>query len=200
MSVSQLDSFDLSLVFRCGVDLAQSVADVVPSEWESLHVDIEGPESPDFERWLERHRRLDRIEQNSTRLKLVLGYNPPADQTVSSARWESFDQHFTITQHDESTRLALDRMAMAAIDLSGFAVCREWQWQMRERGLRLLTQGLAQLWDGLTAKEKSSLSDCLSQTRRAIDWPRGNGEAKALRWAAIHPGGRSIPRDRPKQL
>ena len=42
---------------------------------------------------------------------------------------------------------------------------------MHKQGLRLLTWGLAQLWDGLSGEERSSVQYCLRRTHKAIEWP-----------------------------
>jgi hypothetical protein len=63
------------------------------------------------------------------------------------------------------------KLATAAIDLSGFATWREWQWHMRETGLRLLAWGLAQLWEGMSAEHRSRVRDRLQRTHKAIGWP-----------------------------
>lgn len=92
-------------------------------------------------------------------------------KTDGGPRWESYDQRFNNTTHDRIVRLALTKLATAAIDLSGFATWREWQWSMRETGLRLLAWGLAQLWEGMSETERSRVRDRLSRTHKAIGWP-----------------------------
>jgi hypothetical protein len=170
-----LSQFDLPNVFRCAAELAEAAAALDPTEWAQLPVDIDGPASPHFERWTERHRLLERVEEEAARLKRTLGATGPLDfprgETDASPRWESYDQHFNSTTHDRVVRLALTKLATAAIDLSGFATWRDWQWPMRETGLRLLTWGLAQLWEGMSAAERSAVRDRLSHTHQAIGWP-----------------------------
>src|SRR5262249_16690440 len=72
-----LRAFSLTTVFCCAVELAEAVARVIPAEWEDLPVDIEGPNSPHYERWCEWHRRLGRIGDESARLKRALGATGP---------------------------------------------------------------------------------------------------------------------------
>jgi len=86
-------------------------------------------------------------------------------------KWDSFDQRFNNTSHDRTVRLALLKLATAAIDLSGFGTWREWQWHMRETGLRLLTWGLAQLWEGMSEDQRFRVRDRLPRTSKAIGWP-----------------------------
>jgi hypothetical protein len=176
--------FDLPTIFRCAVELVEAVASIVRSEWDDLPSDIEGTASPHFERWCEWHRRLSRIEEESARLKRALGATGPLTckdrlpgmsggrTETPSAEWRSLDQKFADTAHDRVVRLALMKLATAAIDLSGFANWRQPQWDMRERGLRLLTWGLAQLWEGLAANARSGVRDRLRRTHSAIGWPR----------------------------
>lgn len=170
-----LSHFDLPTIFRCSVELAESATALDPTEWASLPVDIEGPGSPVFDRWMERHRRLQRIGEETERLKRSLGATGPLEfrggETDGGPKWESYDQRFNNTDHDRVIRLSLCKLATAAIDLSGFATWREWQWYMRETGLRLLAWGLAQLWEGMSDTERSKVRDRLSRTHKAIGWP-----------------------------
>src|SRR5262249_29561805 len=171
------------IIFRWAIELAETGASVAPSEWADVPVDTEGPGSPHFERWMERHRRSRRIEEESGRLKRSLGATGPLRPTDimasadegrgdgESARWESYDRRFADTAHDRIVRLALVKLSTAAIDLSGFATWREPQWEMRETGLRLLTWGLAQLWEGMSAEERSGVQDRLQRTHKAVGWP-----------------------------
>ncbi len=175
--------FDLPTIFKCAVELAEAVASILPSEWENPPLNIAGPASPHSERWREWGKRLDRIEEESARLKRVLGATRPftasdllaslrnTQDTTLSSHWESFGRSFSDSAHDRIVRLALIKLATAAIDLSGFATWQERQWNMRERGLCLLTWGLAQLWDGLSGEERSSVQDRLRRTHKAIGWP-----------------------------
>jgi hypothetical protein len=179
---SGLTHLDLPSIFRCAVELAEAAALVAPSEWAHEPMDIEGPASPHFGRWMERHRHLSRIEEECGRLKRSLGatglqgitdISAVADigQDGESPKWESYDQRFSNTAHDRIVRLALLKLSTAAIDLSGFATWREPQWAMREKGLRLLIWGLAQLWEGMSAEERSRVQDCLQRTYIAVGWP-----------------------------
>jgi hypothetical protein len=174
---------NLPIIFRCAVELAEAAASVAPSEWADVPVDIEAPASPGFERWMERRRRLRRIDEESQRLKRSLGATGPLSTTDimasrgdgpgdgGSAKWETYDRRFADTAHDRIVRLALEKLSTAAIDLSGFATWWEPQWAMRETGLRLLGWGLAQVWEGMSAEERSSVQDRLARTHKALGWP-----------------------------
>lgn len=170
-----LTQFDLPTIFRCGVELAEAVAALDRTEWATVPVDIEGPASPHFERLMERLGRLRRIEEETERLKRSLGATGPLEfrggETDGGPKWESYDQRFNNSDHDRVIRLGLFKLATAAIDLSGFATWREWQWDMRETGLRLLAWGLAQLWEGMSETERAKVRDRLSRTHKAIGWP-----------------------------
>jgi hypothetical protein len=170
-----LSHFDLPTIFRCAVELAEAAAGLTETEWADLPANCEGPTSPIFERQMEASRRLRRIEEETERLKRSLGATGPlghADgEKDGGPKWDSYDQQFNNTIHDRIARLALTKLATAAIDLSGFATWREWQWQMRETGLRLLAWGLAQLWEGMSGEERSRVRDRLPRTHKAIGWP-----------------------------
>lgn len=167
--------FDLPMIFRCAVELTEAAACLDQSEWADLPVDVEGPNSPHFQRWIERSSRLRRIEEESERLKGAMGASGPLGywDSLSEATptWPSYDQRFANTAHDRTIRLALEKLATAAIDLSGFATWREVQWGMHETGIRLLRQGLAQLWEGMAYQERSAVRDRLRRTRRLLGWP-----------------------------
>jgi hypothetical protein len=192
LSAGGLTHFDLPTTFRCAVELGEAVAVLAPSEWADLPVDIEGPASPHVERWMERHRRLQRINEETQRLKRSLGATGPLGHAETekddAPKWESYDQRFNNTTHDRIIRLALTKLATAAIDLSGFATWRDWQWRMRESGLRLLVWGLAQLWDGMSGEERSRVRDSLQGTHRAIGWP-----ADPASDPAVYDGPEQIP-------
>jgi hypothetical protein len=170
-----LSHFDLPTIFRCAVELAEAGAGLTEAEWADLPASCEGPTSPIFERQMEASRHLRRIEEETERLKRSLGATGPlrhADgEKDGGPKWENYDQRFNNTTHDRIVRQALTKMATAAIDLSGFVTWQEWQWHMRETGLRLLALGLAQLWEGMSGDERSRVQDCLKRTHKAIGWP-----------------------------
>src|SRR5262249_16573865 len=82
----RLVAFDLPVVFRCAVELAEAGVALGPSEWVDLPMGVEGPASPHFERWDEQHRRLSRIEEESGRLKQALGATGPL--CLTDLRWD----------------------------------------------------------------------------------------------------------------
>lgn len=172
---SGLVHFDLPMIFRRAVELTEAAASLDQSDWANLPVDIEGPNSPHFQRWIERSNRLRRIEEESERLKRAMGASGPLrywdSLSEATPMWPSYDQRFVNTVHDRTIRLALVKLATAAIDLSGFATWREVQWGMHQTGIRLLRQGLAQLWEGMAYQERSAVRDRLRQTRRLLGWP-----------------------------
>ncbi len=172
---SGLIHFDLPLIFRCSVELAEAAALLPHSEWADVPVDIEDPQSPYFERWMELDIRLDRVKQESERVKRSLGAFGSLEYVAPAASdrptWPSYQQRFANTVHDRTVRLALLKLATAAIDLSGFAKWLELQWSMRDKGVRLLSQGLAQLWAGMSVQERSAVQDRLPRTQKSINWP-----------------------------
>lgn len=170
-----LSHLDLPNIFRCAVELAEAASNLTEQQWADLPANCEGPTSRHFERQMEASRRLRRIQEETERLKRSLGATGPLEfrggETDGGPEWESYLQRFNNTSHDRIVRLALLKLATAAIDLSGFATWREWQWHMRETGLRLLTWGLAQLWEGMSGDERSRARDRLPRTHKAIGWP-----------------------------
>jgi hypothetical protein len=173
--MSGLLTLDLPTIFRCAVEVAEAAACLTETEWADLPANCDGPGSPFFERQMEASRRLRRIEEEAERLKRSLGATGPLghadDEKDGGPEWDSFEQDFNNCTHDRVVRLAQTKLATAAIDLSGFATWREWQWHMRETGLRLLAWGLAQLWEGMSGEERSRVRDRLSRTHEAVGWP-----------------------------
>lgn len=125
---------------------------------------------------------MGRIDEESARLKRALGatgpltskhrlaeYDEPnADNAVN---WKSFELQFENADHDRVIRLSLQKLATAAVDLSGFVTWHKPEWRMRESGLQLLTWGLAQLWEGMPSGERASVRHYLMRTHAAIGWP-----------------------------
>ena len=87
------------------------------------------------------------------------------------SEWPQFDNKFNNSAHPKIVRHALRKVATAAIDLSGFARWRERQWSMHSTGMRLLTHGLAQLWEGLSTEERLKVHHHLKTTHKAAGWP-----------------------------
>src|SRR6516165_3614705 len=111
LSAGGLSHFDLPTIFRCAVELAEAAAGLTETEWADLPANCEGPTSPIFERQMERSCRLQRIEDETQRLKRSLGATGPLEfrggETNGGPRWESFEQRFNNTSHDRIVRLAL---------------------------------------------------------------------------------------------
>ncbi len=164
--------FDLPTVFRIAVELAQAVAALPPAEWADFPEDIDGPDAPEAPRWHQRANGLDRIAKAANRLKRSLGAAGQLEfQTDHEATWQSYDDRFKSTDHDHVVRLSLLKLAFAAMDLSGFGTWRKWQHHMRDTGLRLLTWGIAQLWEGMTDDERANVRSRLPRAHAAIGWP-----------------------------
>ncbi len=173
--MGELLSFDLPTVFRCAVELSEAASYFKEEQWADRSSRCEGPASPHFERELEASDRLQRIGEETQRLKWSLGATGTLEfhggEMDGGPEWDCFEQRFKNTCHDRVVRLALLKLATAAIDLSGFVTWRELHWDMWDKGLRLLTLGLAQLWEGMSADERSSVRDRLPRTSKAIGWP-----------------------------
>src|SRR5262249_30327391 len=110
-----LTQFDLPLVFRCAVELAEAAPSRSQAAWGDLPSDIEGPHSPHFRRWTERHERLRRIGEESERLKRSLGALGPLRYSEAvggdSPVWGDYDRRCRETAHDRVVRLALEKLA-----------------------------------------------------------------------------------------
>jgi hypothetical protein len=167
--------FDLPTIFRCATELAESTAAMTEAEWATAPGQVESTGLPHQIPVTDRDRRLERIAVDSARLKKALGapglHGNVTDNPGIDGPWESYDQFFNNAAHDRSIRLALMKLATASIYLSGFAVSKELDSSMRQRGRQLLVWGLAQMWDGMSTQEQQSASDCLERTALAVEWP-----------------------------
>jgi nucleoside phosphorylase len=163
------------MVFRCAVELAEAATAFKRSEWELPQAGIAKTTDRDLGRAMEKHRNLERITEETKRLKRILGAEGPLGDvdadSIAGPKWESYEQRFSNCMHDRVVRLALRKLATAAIDLSGLATWRDLQWEMQETGLRLLAWGLSQMWEGLSDTERGTVRDRLSRTHAAIGWP-----------------------------
>lgn len=159
-------SFDLPVVFRAAVDLAEAVARLSEPE----HVDDPTPPHPErpgtWQQW-------EAIEEETQRLKRLLGATGPLGLVRggpdAGATWPIYDRRFADCGHDRRVRRGLLALADASILLAGFG---EWvNWGMRGDGCQLLGRGLAMVWAGLSADERARVLDCLPRTHAAVGWP-----------------------------
>jgi hypothetical protein len=172
-----LASYDLTLVFNCAVELAEATDSYRPDEYAPI-LATSPPDRLEEDAdavgcW---HEVLDAIELASNRLKRALGAKGPLDSAdylrdQSTPTWEEFQSHFKYSAHPPTVRQALRKLANAAIDLSGYASIQIPELSMRERGMRLLQQGLAQLWAGMTAAQRAEVKPLLARTHVAFGWP-----------------------------
>jgi hypothetical protein len=173
--------FDLRSVFSCSVELATATADYDPGDHAAVLSGGDPPADDSQEhdasvlRW---HQCLDGIHLAANRLKRALGAEGPLDagdalQNGEKATWEYIrpTNRFKYADHPAGVRKALFKLANAAADLGGYAAHTVQAPPLRERGLRLLTQGLAQIWDGLNEGERKHAEPLLSETSRALRWP-----------------------------
>lgn len=173
-------SYDLVATFRCAVELAQAVACYPPAGGGATAgppgARAEGERDIDWTG----HQARDAIDAAAKRLKRELGARgpraagdvPPAHGPLT---WEGFRSEFKDAAHPRAARQALWKLANAAADLSGYADLRTEDPALRGRGLRLLRQGLAQLWGGLTAPQREQLRPLLAPAHVAVGWPPDRG-------------------------
>jgi hypothetical protein len=185
-----LTTYDLKQVFDCAVELAQATAAFQPEE--HLDVPVEPaeppaefasgaePDRPDAASYSDRITRwylaLDAIVEAGNRLKRSLGATGALDATDRLLKkvppaWEAFQDRFRNAGHPTPVRRALLKLANAAVDLSGYALYRVQDPVLRERGTRLLAQGLGQLWEGFSTTEKEASRGLLPQSNAALGWP-----------------------------
>jgi hypothetical protein len=180
-----LTTFDLPVIFACGVELAQATANYRPEDYQGpaeMPEDFTDGSLSESEaisslgatmKW---HDAMDAIVQASNRLKRALGATGPLDagdqlHNKAEPTWENFQNQFKYVAHPPKVRQALRKLASAAMDLSGYATIRVPDEMMRERGMRLLGQGLAQLWSGIGPNEREAVTPFLPQTTAALGWP-----------------------------
>jgi hypothetical protein len=175
---SGLVTFDLCAAFACATDLAKATADYRPDDYAELLGAQSNPGADvNLELQIRWHEALDAILNESNRLKRVLGATGPLDaadclrERSTQSTWEAFESQFKYAGHPPMIRQALWKLANAAVDLSGYASVRVQDQSMRERGLRLLRQGLSQLWEGMDGNSRTEVRALLVQTSSALGWP-----------------------------
>src|SRR4051812_16374178 len=91
LSAGGLSQLHLPTVFRCAVELAEAASLLPEQEWADLPANCEGPTSPLFKRQMEATHRLQRIEEETERLKRSLGATGPlghaGGETDNGPKW-----------------------------------------------------------------------------------------------------------------
>lgn len=186
-----LKTFDLPMIFASGLELAQATANFRREDYPTILPELVGDFSDEDEsetktavdvilRW---HRELNAIVHASARLKRALGATGPLDvadqlRNKGMPMWEEFFNRFKYAAHPAKIRKALCKLTDSAADLSGYATLPNPDAELRQRGLRLLQQGLADLWSGLSSDEREKARPLLTQTSVAIGWhPDLEGQA-----------------------
>jgi hypothetical protein len=167
-----LTAFDLPAIFGAAVELAEATAAVPEDFAKTEPLDLDSNQNPRAE-WLHWHDALDSIVGAALRLKVAQGAvteTPILGQTLVRT-WPAFHERFQTAKHSAPVRRALWKVANAAVDLSGYAAARQPDQLLRERGLRLLRQGLAQVWDGLANAERQAVETQLRTASKALGWP-----------------------------
>ena len=163
-----LARLDLPPVFRAAVELATDVVAFPHPERPLTEVDY----SPERQA---QHAALDRIESSARRLKIALGASGPEQVDFALGpphltSWKHFLNDFEDLDHEAAARGGLTRLALAACHLSGYATVRQIPHDLRDRGMELLADGLAQMWAGLMRGEKRQLEQALGRARSAFGW------------------------------
>src|SRR5262245_60618783 len=172
-----LTKFDPPTIFACGVELAEATANYRPEEHAHIPAQPANHHTAEsLEAVLRWHQARDAIEEASNRLKRALGAKGPLDaddllRADGPPTWEEFRGQFKYAAHEPTVRRALWKLANAAVDLSGYSTVRVPDPLMRERGLRLLAQGLAQLWAGMTNPDREKVRSSLAKAHAALGWP-----------------------------
>jgi len=179
-----LTTFDLPIIFTCGVELAQATINFRPEKYPGILAELNSDFSDDDENEsmaalnakFEWHHDLDAIVHASNRLKRALGAKGPldaGDQLGDKTRpeWNELKNRFKYAAHSAKAREAFFKLAHAAVDLSGYATLREPDVALRESGLQLLRQGLVGLWAALSEQEQKMVRPLLQQSNEAIGWP-----------------------------
>jgi hypothetical protein len=152
-----LTTFDLPMIFTCGIELAQATANFRPEDFPKILAELGGDFSDDEDesetaaavdatlRW---HAGLDGILKTSNRLKRALGATGPLDagdqlHDKTTPEWKELKNHFKYAAHSAKAQKALCHLSYAAVDLSGYASDRDPEAAQRQHGLNLLRQGLA---------------------------------------------------------
>jgi hypothetical protein len=168
MSVVKLD---LTYIFHVAVELGSSVKDYQRSSPPPLSP----PKTitPEREAW---HEQLDCIREAAAHLKRILGATGRVDYSQlldgsTSPSWANFGNQFQGVAHPRPVRYGLLRLAYAAIDLSGYAECHDPPPEWRDRGLKLLADGLSQIWSGLSEDEKKVVRPLFPELRLCTAWP-----------------------------
>src|SRR5262245_23512332 len=172
-----LTTYKPTSVFARAVELAEASVEYRPEDHANPPTEL--PEEQTAEtldtvlRW---HGALDAVWEASNRLKRALGATGPLDgedhlRQEAPVTWEAFQSRFKYANHSPVVRNALWKLANAAVDLSGYATVRVQAPVYRERGLRLLAHGLAQLWSGLTGPQRDVVRYLLVRSHVAVGWP-----------------------------
>jgi hypothetical protein len=177
MSLAQID---LPGIFRAAAELAVAVPQYCPENHPAILAaqadPLHDPGSVPIDDQVAWHRCLDRITDAANRLKRALGATGPLSvRFLNDPReppaWQQYVERFEYTNYPRPVRQGLVRLAFAAIDLSGYAenVTTPAAWRLR--GIRLLAEGLAQVWGGMSAGEREAVRPVLSALCPIIGWP-----------------------------
>jgi hypothetical protein len=153
----RLFHFDLPTIFQCAVELGIAIGDKA-----------EGAASPESENAGERLLRVlnpREVEFNSFEWKLFLAYRESGmTWPREPAPRPGWVQELELADVTLSSRQALLTLGLALTDLRGDP---EWH----ERGHKLLSAAVWNLWSGMTLADRNAVRHLLKETHRLWGWP-----------------------------
>jgi hypothetical protein len=180
-----LETLNLPAVLRAAAELVEAAACYRPED----HPDILaaqaapcGTPRPSVASQLHWHEALDAIRDAANRLKRALGATGElrpgrVRAEATPAAWRHLDSEFQDLDYARSVRVGLRRMALAAVDLSGYAELKQPPEEWRQQALAQLGRGVVQVWPALAAEERGEAQPLLPTFQQAFGWPDGPDHA-----------------------
>lgn len=185
-----LERLDLPAILRAVAELANAAVAYRPEnhpEIISAQANPGAVDAPSVEEQFAWHADLDAILDAANRLKRALGATGElrpgrvlADK--EPAAWRHFGLCFVDTDYARPVRAGLYRLAIAAVDLSGYAVLKQPLEPWRVGAMRFLGEGIRQIWGALSEIERDEVNELRSVFRRHFQWT-GEPDAPPPVWA-----------------
>lgn len=171
-----LDKLPLPTVLRATAELIEATNSYCPED----HPEILAAQAGDarelsFEMQFRWHDALDAIRDAANRLKRALGATGElrpgrVRAETTPAAWRHFDSNFLDLDYARSVRVGLRRMALAAVDLSGYAELKEPPVVWRHQAFAQLGRGIIQIWPALSLEEAGETRPLLPLFRQTFGW------------------------------